>query len=218
MPRVWAVVVAGGSGSRFGQPKQFLPLGGRPVVAWAIEACRSVSEGVVVVLPEGSTDRSFGADVVVAGGPTRSASVRHGLRALPGGVDVVVVHDAARPFASPALFAGVVAALEDASMAGAVCAVPVADTLKRVDPPAGPSTVPIVVETVDRSSLVAVQTPQAFRVDVLQRAHAEGDDATDDAVLVEALGERVGTVPGDPRNLKLTTPADLAVAEHLLGA
>jgi 2-C-methyl-D-erythritol 4-phosphate cytidylyltransferase len=219
MPRVWAVVVAGGAGSRFGRPKQFALLGGRPVVAWAVDACRAAAEAVVVVLPEGAAGQSFGADVAVTGGPSRSASVRCGIDAVPGSVDVVVVHDAARPFASAELFADVVGALDDPAVAGAVCALPVADTLKRVDRLLGGGDgPPLVLETVDRSSLVAVQTPQAFRAEVLRRAHAGAGEATDDAALVEALGVAVRAVPGDPRNLKLTTPADLAVAERLLGS
>ena len=219
MPRVWAVVVAGGSGSRFGRPKQFELLGDRPVVAWAVEACRAVAESVVVVLPEDAAGRTFGADVAVTGGRTRSASVRRGLAAVPASAEVVVVHDAARPFASPSLFVEVVAALDDPSVAGAVCAVPVADTLKRVDGPLAPgSEAPAVVQTVDRDLLVAVQTPQAFRVADLRRAHAGAGEATDDAAMVEALGLSVRAVPGDPRNLKITTPADLAVAGRLLGA
>jgi 2-C-methyl-D-erythritol 4-phosphate cytidylyltransferase len=235
----WAVVVAGGSGSRFGSPKQFALLGGRPVVEWAVEACRGCCDGVVLVLPEDaaaeptsssgqltSPGRSapnpaqlasrFGADVVVGGGPTRSASVRRGLAAVPPDAEVVVVHDAARPFASPALFEAVLEALlgseEGEPPAGAICAVAVTDTLKRVDPERG-----TVARTLDRDDLVAVQTPQAFRADVLRRAHAAGGHATDDAALVEALGATVRVVAGDQRNLKLTTPADLALAEHLLG-
>jgi 2-C-methyl-D-erythritol 4-phosphate cytidylyltransferase len=207
---VWAVVVAAGTGDRFGGPKQFALLAGRPVVAWSVLAAQAAADGVVLVVPEGSEGRDFGADVCVAGGPTRSASVRRGLAAVPEAAGVVLVHDAARPLAGTELFRAVIAALADPDVAGAVCAVPVADTLKRVD---GAT----VVATVDRSDLVAVQTPQGFRADVLRRAHAGGGDATDDAALVEALGATVRVVPGDPRNLKLTTQADLAYAEYLLG-
>lgn len=208
---VWAVVVAGGSGTRFGRLKQFDLLAGRPVAARSVAACRSVAAGVVLVLPEGNLDHAYGADVVVAGGATRSASVRCGLAAVPDEAAVVVVHDAARPLAGPGLFLLAVAALDDPSVAGAVCTLPVTDTLKRVD-----RATSAVAGTVDRSDLVAVQTPQAFRAAVLRRAHRAGDDATDDAALVEALGATVRAVPGDPRNVKLTTPADLAFAEHLL--
>ncbi|MHB1964051.1 MAG: 2-C-methyl-D-erythritol 4-phosphate cytidylyltransferase [Acidimicrobiales bacterium] len=219
MTTAWAVVVAGGSGTRFGGRKQFALLGGRPVVAWAVDACRSVCDGVVVVVPApaAADAERFGADLVVAGGPTRSASVRRGLAAVPAEAEVVVVHDAARPLASPDLFRAVLAALADpgpgAAAAGAIPVLAVTDTLKRVDPERR-----TVTATLSRADLVAVQTPQAFRADALRRAHAGGDDATDDAALVEALGATVRVVAGDPRNLKLTTPADLAFAEHLLGA
>src|SRR6184192_813416 len=120
----------------------------------------------------------------------------------------VVVHDAARPLAPPALFAAVI----DAVRAGADAAVPglpISDTVKRVD---GDH----VVETIARDELVAVQTPQAFRTDALRAAHTASGEATDDAALVEAAGGSVVVVPGDPRNLKVTTPADLVVAAALL--
>jgi 2-C-methyl-D-erythritol 4-phosphate cytidylyltransferase len=208
---VWAVVVAGGTGTRFGGHKQFVVLHGRSVVERAVTACRPHAEGVVVVLPPGEAARSYGADVAVEGGPTRSASVRQGLAAVPESAAVVIVHDAARPLAPPALFAAVLGALEDPSVAGAVCALPVSDTLKRaVDDP------PVVAGTVERQGLWAVQTPQAFSAAVLRRAHAGGHEATDDAGLVEALGATVRLVPGDIANLKLTTPADLALAEAIL--
>jgi 2-C-methyl-D-erythritol 4-phosphate cytidylyltransferase len=207
------VVVAAGSGDRFGQPKQFALLAGRPVVEWSVAACRPAVAGVVLVLPEGRLDRTYGADRVVAGGPSRSASVRNGLAAVPADAGVVVVHDAARPLAGPALFMSVVAALNDPRVAGAICAVPVRDTVKRVAP-----TGSTVVATLDRAGLVAVQTPQAFRAPVLRQAHADRGEATDDAALVEALGATVRVVPGDPRNVKLTIPADLAYAERLADA
>jgi 2-C-methyl-D-erythritol 4-phosphate cytidylyltransferase len=203
------VVVAAGSGRRFGAPKQFAFLGGRPVVEWSVSASRSVADGVVLVLPAGATEH-HGADVVVPGGPTRSASVRQGLAAVPADIAVVVVHDGGRPLADPGLFSAVVGAVRDGA-AGAVCALPVAETIKRVagDPP-------VVAATVPRVDLVTVQTPQAFDAVLLRRAHADAPEATDDAALVEALGATVRVVPGDPRNIKLTTPADLAYAEHLL--
>src|SRR5438045_2680957 len=129
---VWAIVVAAGSGNRFGGPKQFAELEGRRVVDWALVASRSVSDGVVLVVPKDRVDdEAPAADVVVAGGATRSESVRAGLAAVPAGAEVVVVHDAARPFAAPALFEAVVAAVR----AGADAAVPgvtIADTVKRV--------------------------------------------------------------------------------------
>jgi len=213
VPQVWAVVVAAGGGRRFGQPKQFARLGGRTVVEHAVAACRPAADAVVLVLPEGSVDEDYGADRVVAGGATRASSVRRGLDAVPAEVPVVIVHDGARPLARPALFAAVLSALDDASVGGAICAVPVTDTLKRLDQDGG-----VVAATVARAGLVAVQTPQAFVAETLRRAHAGDPDATDDAALVEALGVRVAVVAGDPRNLKVTTPEDLVAAEALLGA
>jgi 2-C-methyl-D-erythritol 4-phosphate cytidylyltransferase len=205
MPGVWAVVVAAGSGTRFGARKQYEMLGDRRVLDWALDAARSVATGVVLAVPqaEASTPEP-GADVVVAGGPTRSASVRAGLAAVPSDADIVIVHDAARPFASVALFEAVVAAIV-AGADGAVPGVPVTDTVKRVQGDA-------VVATLDRSELVTVQTPQAFAAAVLRAAHASGRDDTDDAALVEAAGGRVVVVPGDAANAKLTTPHDLELA------
>ena len=203
------MVVAAGRGSRFGGPKQYEPLGGRRVLDWSLAAARATCDGVVlVVVPERAAHVEPDADVVVAGGATRSRSVRHGLDAVPGTADIVVVHDAARPLAPPALFSAVVAAVGD-GVDGAVCAVPVADTLKRVEDH-------IVVETVARAGLWSVQTPQAFRGPVLRRAHEGGPEATDDAALVEAVGGRVVVVDGDRRNAKLTGPHDLVVAEALV--
>lgn len=221
-PSVWAVVVAGGSGSRYGRPKQFDLLAGSPVAAWAVTAARRVSRGVVLVAPAGqeAACAALGADVVVAGGATRSASVRNGLAAVPDEVVVVLVHDAARPLASAALFEAVLEPLLAAPTSGAgqpvdavICALPVADTLKRVDAEGSR-----VVGTVERTGLVAVQTPQAFRAEVLRRAHAGGADATDDAGLVEAMGGVVRVVPGEAHNLKVTMPADLALLEALAAA
>jgi 2-C-methyl-D-erythritol 4-phosphate cytidylyltransferase len=136
--------------------------------------------------------------------------VRAGLAACDAGVDIVVVHDAARPLASPALFAAVIDAVA-AGADAAVPALPVADTVKRVVDGR-------VSGTIDRTGLVTVQTPQAFRLSVLRDAHARAGDATDDAALVEAMGGRVVTVPGDPRNLKVTTPDDLQLATALIAS
>ena len=216
---VWAIVVAAGSGSRFGGAKQFEQLEGRRVVDWALAASRSVADGVVLVVPadhteddhteddrteDGHTQGEPGAavaDTVVVGGATRSASVRAGLAAVPAEAAIVVVHDAARPFASPDLFGAVVAAVRGGAD-GAVPGVALADTVKRV---AGGQ----VVATLDRAELVAVQTPQAFAAAALRRAHDGNGEATDDAALVEAAGGRVVVVPGDPANTKITRRADL---------
>lgn len=201
---VWSIVVAGGSGSRFGERKQFLALGSRRVVDWALEAARASSEGVVLVVPEDAdTASEAGADQVVAGGSTRSASVRAGLAAVPAEADVIVVHDAARPVPVPEVWERVLAAVA-AGADAAVPGVPVTDTLR--------------VEgggTVDRGRFVSVQTPQAFRAAVLRGAHSGGAEGTDDASLVEAKGGRVVVVDGDPANIKITNRVDLALAELL---
>jgi 2-C-methyl-D-erythritol 4-phosphate cytidylyltransferase len=214
--KVWSIVVAGGAGSRFGDRKQFSSLGGRPVLEWAVEACRPSSAGVVLVLPADSQDADHhGADAVVAGGATRADSVRCGLAAVPDDAEVIVVHDAARPLASRRLFDAVIAAAGADGVDGAVPGVPPSDTIKAVDGAGS------VTSTLDRSTLVAVQTPQAFRAGVLRRAHAHADPgagATDDATLVEALGGTVRVVPGEPANLKITDPDDLVVAERLLAS
>jgi 2-C-methyl-D-erythritol 4-phosphate cytidylyltransferase len=201
---VWAIVLAGGSGSRFGGLKQFELIGGRRVLDWSVAAASAFCDGTVVVVPPGIDERG-----AVPGGTTRSGSVRAGLAAIPLDADIVVVHDAARPLASTALFERVVAAILSGGDA-AIPVVAVSDTIKRVE---GSN----VVETLDRSSLVAVQTPQAFRARVLREAHAYGAEATDDAALVEAIGGRVVTVEGERRNLKLTSRDDVAVAQALLG-
>lgn len=256
-PGVWAVVVAGGSGARFGGPKQFSLVAGRPVVDWSVEAARSVAEGVVLVVPAGSADggpesaradggarewesaradrsgaawESARADRVVAGGATRSASVRAGLAAVPDEAEVIVVHDAARPVASAALFEAVVAAVRGGAgltggpdggvlaggrgggADGAVPGYPAGDTVKRVGDDGR------VVGSVDRSTMVLVQTPQAFRAAALRAAHAGGSEATDDAGLVEAAGGRVVVVPGERANMKLTHPEDLVMIEALLAS
>jgi 2-C-methyl-D-erythritol 4-phosphate cytidylyltransferase len=208
---VWAVLVAAGGGERFGAPKQFAMLGGRPLVAWSVDAARNVCQGVVLVLPAARLQQTqaFGADIVVAGGPTRADSVRAGLRVVPAEADVVVVHDGARPLATAALFRAVVAEI-GAGAEAVVPALAVADTLKVVADGS-------VVSTISRAGVVAVQTPQAFRADVLRAAHAGHGDATDDATLVEAAGATVRVVPGDPRNVKVTTPADLELVQALVG-
>lgn len=200
----WTIVVAGGSGQRFGEPKQFARLGHVRMVDWALQAARQNSDGVVLVVPrdvEGAEEPQ--ADAVVAGGRTRSASVRAGLAQVPAGADIVVVHDGARPVPLPEVWSRVLAAVRDGAEA-AVPVVAVTDTLRSIDG-----------GTVDRTRVVAVQTPQAFRASALRQAHAGSPEGTDDASLVEAAGGRVVLVEGDPRNIKVTTRFDLEVAELL---
>ena len=203
---VAAIVVAAGQGSRFGGPKQFAPFDGVTVAARSVRTSRSVAEHVVLVVPEHYDGDGEGADVVVTGGATRSASVRCGLVHC-GDAAIVVVHDAARPLASAALFLSVVEAINQ----GADAAIPglaVTDTVKRVYLE---DDVTIVASTVVREELVTVQTPQAFRRDALEQAHATGDEASDAASLVEARGGRVVVVEGELRNVKITRPSDLEV-------
>ena len=212
---VWAVVAAAGSGTRFGAAKQFADLGGRPVLDRSVAVAAAAAEGVVAVVsagpdrPPGLRDRL--ADLarpaavrVVTGGETRSESVRRGLEAVPAAAEVVLVHDGARPLASAELCRRVVSAVR-AGADAAVPTVPVADSLRRRG------------AAVDRAEFAAVQTPQGFRAAALRAAHAAGAEATDDATLVEAAGGRVVLVDGEPGNIKITTPADLRMAEALLG-
>lgn len=206
-PLIWTVVVAAGSGRRFGRAKQFETLGDRRVLDWAVGAARQVSAGVVVVLPADAPLEPGS----VAGGATRSESVRRGLAAVPADATIVCVHDGARPFAGTGLYRAVI----DAVVAGADAAVPgvpVTDTVKQVDASGR------VVGTPDRASMMAVQTPQAFRADVLRRVHADAQaEATDDAALVEAQGGTVVVVAGEADNRKITHPDDLEWARQRAG-
>lgn len=203
---VWAIVVAGGSGVRFGERKQYSPLGVARVLDWSLRAAAAHADGIVLVVPaDVAGDAEPEADLVVPGGESRSASVRAGLAAVPVDTDVIVVHDAARPVAVPEVWNRVLAAVA-AGADAAVPGVPVGDTLREVGG-----------GTVDRSRFVAVQTPQAFRAAALRAAHDGEPDGTDDASLVEAAGGRVVVVDGDPANIKITTPVDLALAELLCG-
>jgi 2-C-methyl-D-erythritol 4-phosphate cytidylyltransferase len=209
----WSIVLAAGRGRRYDPDalKQYEKIGERRVIDLSLARARVVSDGVVlVVAPEYLGDPEPLADVVVAGGEQRSDSVRRGLAVVHDDDVAVVGHDGARPLASVALFEAVI----EAVLAGADAAIPglpVTDTIKRVDEGR-------VVDTVDRDELVAVQTPQAFRADVLRDAHDGDPQASDDAALVEEVGGLVVVVPGDRRNLKITSPGDLAlVADQLDG-
>ena len=210
---VWTIVVAGGSGQRFGAHKQFLALGPKEMVAWAVDTALQVSVGVVVVVPEVSDFASSDARVhVVQGGVSRTESVRNGLAAVPTSAQVVCVHDAARPFASVELFQAVVQELSPTVQA-AVPALAVVDTVKVIDESTNE-----VLSTPLRSTLRAVQTPQAFHAAILREAHLvaehENREGTDDASLVEAIGGYVVVVPGNVMNRKITTPEDFAWAQN----
>lgn len=216
------VIVAGGRGTRLGGavPKQFLPLAGEAILvhtARCFVGTADMSRVVVVAAPE-EFDRCATLLAPLAlplrmapAGPERQQSVAAGLEAIDASCAIVVVHDAVRPLVRPAQIAACIAAAR--TFGAALVATPVADTVKRVD--AGQ-----VVGTVPRADLWLAQTPQAFRVDVLRRAHdlarREGIVATDDAALVERLGLPVAIVAGEQRNRKLTTAEDLAWAEAVL--
>lgn len=200
---VWTIVVGGGSGNRFGALKQYELVAGERIIDRSRRIAESVSDGVVVVVPAADAEREGG----VAGGATRSASVRAGLAGVPADADVVCVHDAARPLATQHLYRRVIDAVRGGAD-GAVPALRVTDTIKVIDGGGA------VVDTPDRSTLVAAQTPQAFRAAMLRAAHAHAGEGTDDAALVEAIGGRVVTVDGEPWNRKITDRADLAWANE----
>ena len=218
---VWAVVVAAGRGERFGgeYPKAFAKLGGQAMLAESLGRLDSSDwiDAIVVVAPTDWEEpaillaEELGAgkvSAVVPGGETRAASVRAGVAEVPPEAAVILVHDAARPLVSPEVLERVLGALGE-GWDGAVPALPVSDTLKRTDGPA-------ITETIDRDGLYAVQTPQAFSAETLRRALSGGGEATDCAGLVERAGGRVRVVEGDPRLLKVTTPAELELVERLL--
>ncbi len=202
------LIVAAGRGERLGseQPKALVPLAGRPMVEWSVAHAREAGATVVVAMPDGF-DAPAGT-IRADGGRTRSHSVRNALALAPED-DQVVVHDAARPLADAELFARTLAALEDSD--AAIAAVRIVDTVKEADANGR------VKRTLDRSLLWSVQTPQAFRREVLERALDVPDDileaATDDAWLVERIGGSVRLVEASRANLKVTTVEDVRVAE-----
>jgi 2-C-methyl-D-erythritol 4-phosphate cytidylyltransferase/2-C-methyl-D-erythritol 2,4-cyclodiphosphate synthase len=225
--RVAAIIAAGGRGERLGAgvPKQLLAIGGVSILRRSIEIFAGhdrVDEIVVVLPPDMAADPPADVRVpgkpliVVAGGARRQDSVKNGFDAVRGRADVVVIHDAARPFASAGLVSRTIEAAWDCG--AALAALQASDTVKLArDPAAGP---PIVDRTVPRERVFLAQTPQAFRTDVLaaaMAAAAEGAEATDEAALAEAAGFPVQLVAGEATNLKITTMTDLAAAQALAG-
>jgi len=217
---IWTIVLAAGAGRRYGSsPKQYELLGADRIIDRSLAVSRAAADHVVVVLAPGEEREgqnlvaSGAADVAVIGGAERADSVRAALSVINADAAVIVVHDAARPLASAELHRSVVSAVH-AGADAAIPAIPVTDTIKHVaHDQSGRS---IVTETPDRSTLVAVQTPQAFRADILREAHATSAGATDDAALVEAVGGTVVVVDGESTNIKITGPNDLAIAAILL--
>ncbi len=219
--RAAAIIVAGGSGSRMGRPKQFLPLADSTVVELSLKCFVAMAEveSVVLVLGEDSYKEhgarlSGGKVTVVAAGPTRMGSVRNGFAALPPGVEVVAVHDGARSMITPEIVRATInAALRSGA---AVAAVPVKDTLKVVEKGGR-----LIAETPERARFWAAQTPQAYRYAVLKEALAkfkDDADATDESQLVERCGHKVSVVPSSYENFKITTPEDIAMASAIMEA
>ena len=221
-----AIIVAAGSGVRLGrsEPKAFVKIGGRTMLSYSLRVVASVAaiRELVIAVPDGF-ESAARAEVTAAGvripvkitcgGAERQDSVRIALGLTSSESDLIVVHDAARPMATAKIFE---ACLEAAARAGgAIAAIPLADTLKRVVDSA-------ITETIARAGLWQAQTPQAFRRDVLVAAHRRAADeriiATDDADLVERSGTRVEVVEGSTANIKITTPSDLAIVEALVAA
>jgi 2-C-methyl-D-erythritol 4-phosphate cytidylyltransferase len=219
-----ALIMAAGTGERFGAetPKQFFPLNGCPALAWSVRAFTAVDAvtRLVVVVTPGLEKRAeevakeYGAarvERIVPGGDTRQESVRNGLEALGDDVDVVLVHDAARPCVSGELIERVITALE--SSGAVIPALPVVDTLILQKEGA-------VDAILDRSHIACVQTPQGFQRELLVKAHrraaSRGLQSSDDGSLVLAMGEPVSVVRGEPNNMKITHREDLTVAEAIL--
>ena len=226
MPKVSAVVAAAGLSKRFspGKKKQFAELSGRPLLTYCLSTFESseLITSVVVVVPEDEISCSmellgdFGFEKVtsvVAGGEKRCLSVRNGFRAAPPDSDMVLIHDAARPFVDNDTIKRV---LEECARSGvSICAVPVTDTLKRADEPNS-----FVSGTVPREKLWRAQTPQVFRREILEEIYLSSDmedlGATDESVLAEIMGIRVGMVMGSDLNMKITTVADFEIAELIV--
>ena len=222
---VTAIVPAAGGGTRMaaGIPKQYLPLKGVPLLARTIEALRASRclDCLILVIPPFHEERCrreilepFGltVDAMVPGGADRQASVYAGLLRSPAKTDLFLIHDGARPFITPAIMEAAVSAATESG--GAVVAMPVTDTIKKADGDG------FVVETPERGRLWAAQTPQVFRADLFREAHRlalrDGFRTTDDSALVERLGHPVRLVAGSRENLKITTTADLSLAEQIL--
>jgi 2-C-methyl-D-erythritol 4-phosphate cytidylyltransferase len=215
-----AIIVAAGSGSRFNspKPKQFLDILGKPLIVHTLErfdSCQAIDE-IILVVPAAELENCIKYQVsklrkVIAGGKTRAESVRNGLDTVVAGPDdIIAVHDGARPLAS---IDEITQTIEKAGETGAACLVaPVTDTIKEIDGDR-------IVGTIDRQKLRRALTPQAFRYEILQKAYAQGDTrrtVTDECYLVEKLGYEIAFVEGSARNIKITHPEDVILAEMFL--
>lgn len=212
------MVLAGGGGNRFGGLKQFAQLGGQTLLHRVVEVAAACCDGVVVVLPVGHDWPLTDNIMTATGGATRAESVRSGLAALPEEAQVVVITDAAHPLASPVLYDRVIAAVR-AGADGALPGLPLADAIKRLEPieNAGPgSLLGRAGATTAAGGNVSAQMPMAFDLAALRRAHDRISDAVEDSAMVTADGGQVVVVPGEPTNVHVTTPTELAVAEALL--
>ncbi len=216
---VWGIVLGGGSGQRFGAPKQFLEIAGRSLLDHSAAAARTVCTGLVLVVPNPDDvppETAALSDLVVEGGADRAGSVRAGLAAVPPHAEVIVIADAAHPLASPALYAAVVAALREGAD-GAFPGLPLTEVVARLGPDGDR------VGDVSRQGLVLVQMPQAFRAGALRAVHTghtQAAVAVEDSAMVAGLvldgrPARVVSVPGEPANIHVTVPAELEMARAL---
>lgn len=221
-----AIISAAGQGKRMGKPKQFLEIGGRPILEHTLsvfEECKAI-DGIILVVNQEDLTRAKELKFskllkVVAGGAERQDSVYNGLKVLPKEAEIVVIHDGARPFVTSSI---IEKAVEEAKQSGAVVVgVPLKDTVKKMTNNQIRMTNEgaIIVETLDRKNLWAAQTPQVFKREIILRAYEEGRSkyqVTDDAMLVEKLGIPVKMVMGSYKNIKITTPDDLIFAEGII--
>ncbi|MCK9877218.1 2-C-methyl-D-erythritol 4-phosphate cytidylyltransferase [Frankia sp. Ag45/Mut15] len=218
---VWTIVLAAGGGTRFGGRKQFFDLGGEPLVAHPVRAAWAASDGIVVVLPgDGDSDPDGLATpgvLTVPGGASRAESVRAGLATVPRDAAIIVVTDAAHPLASADLYRRVIAEVR-AGADAAVPGLPLTEVVKAVRPEPGPGGTERLVAgaSLVRETHRLVQTPHAFRADLLRAVHAGAPEAVEDSAMVTAAGGRIVVVPGEPANIHVTTPDELAMARLLL--
>lgn len=219
-----AIISAAGQGKRMGRPKQFLELAGKPMLERTIavfENTAAIDEIILIVNPEDvERARKFKFSKVknvVAGGKERQDSVKNGLKSLPEDSEIVAIHDGARPFVTSAI---IEQAIEEAKQSGAVVVgVPIKDTVKKIqDPRSKIRTNVEIIETINRDNLWAAQTPQVFKKEIIEKAYQKNCQAkvTDDAMMVEKMGNPVKMVMGSYKNIKITTPDDLIIAEGII--